>query len=285
MVTGSCLPLRAWEGNRLDWSRIKTIFIICFLILDLYLIYEFLKIQDSNQIEVQTQIETPFEKKLKEAEIEYEALPKEYLVDYYLKAKPKVFTSEDIQKTTFSDQITNIINGNVLESYLDEPFEVKDQSDSVELNNYLKNHVLYGDQYAFWEKDAEGHTITYYQQYDGKTLFENANGKLTFYLNDDNEVYFYRQTYLEGIDEFSKSEKLIQPIKALETLSKNNVLQPKSRITNVELGYYTLVPLLDSTQVLNPAWRFVINGEDSLYVSAFEGKIIELKSEEKKVVE
>ena len=36
----------------------------------------------------------------------------------------------------------------------------------------------------------EGHSITYYQQYEGKTLFENLNGKLTFYLNEENEVYF-----------------------------------------------------------------------------------------------
>ena len=42
---------------------------------------------------------------------------------------------------------------------------------------------------------------------------------------------------------------------------------------------------MDTTQVLNPAWRFVINDKESLYVSAFEGKIIELKSEKKKVVE
>ena len=91
---------------------------------------------------------------------------------------------------------------------------------------------------------------------------------------------------LRKLRNFSKSEKLIQPIKAIETLyTKADVLQPKSKITKVELGYYTLVPLMDTTQVLNPAWRFVINDKESLYVSAFEGKIIELNSEKKKVVE
>lgn len=254
--------------------------------LDIYLIYEFFKIQDSNQVEVQTQTEASFENSLKDEKIEYGTLRNDHLEDYYLNAKPKVFTTEDIQNTIFTDQTTNIISGNTLESFLNEPFTVKNRSDSIELNNFLKNDVLYGDQYNFWEKDTEGHSITYYQQYDGKTLFENLNGKLTFYLNEDNEVISYQQTYLEKIGKLSsKSEKLIQPIKALETLFKNDVLQPKSKITKVELGYYTLVPLMDTTQVLNPAWRFIINDKESLYVSAFEGKIIELKSEKKKVVE
>ena len=39
--------------------------------LDIYLIYEFFKIQDSNQVEVQTQTEASFEKNLKDDEIEY----------------------------------------------------------------------------------------------------------------------------------------------------------------------------------------------------------------------
>ena len=69
----------------------------------------------------------------------------------------------------------------------------------------------------------------------------------------------YKQTYLEDSQELSKDEKLIQPLKAIETLYTNGYLQPKSKIVDVELGYYTLVPLSDTTQVLNPAWRFIVN--------------------------
>jgi len=269
----------------LDWSKIKTIFIISFLILDIYLMYEFFKIQDSNQVEVQTETEANLEKGMKDDGIEYVALPKGYSEDYYLKGKPKVFTIENIQRTIFANQTINIISGTVLESLLDEPLEIKDNFGSTELNNYIKSHVLYGDQYRFWEKNTEGTTITYYQQFNGKTFFENLNGKLTFYLNEKSEVVSYQQTYLEGIEELSKSEKIIQPIKALETLYTNDVLPPNSNITKVELGYYTLVPLSDTTQVLNAAWRFVVDDKENFYVSAFEGKIVELNNEEKKVVE
>ena len=107
---------------------------------------------------------------MKDDEIEYGTFRKDHLEDYYLNAKPKVFTNEDIQNTIFTDQTTNIINGNTLESFLNKPFKVKNRSDSIELNNFIKNNVLYGDQYQFWEKDDGRSSITYYQQYDGKTL-------------------------------------------------------------------------------------------------------------------
>ena len=77
MEFGSRLLLEEWEGKTLDWSKIKTIFIISFLILDIYLMYEFFKIQVSNQYEIQT--ETSIEKWLKADEIEYVPLPTGYL--------------------------------------------------------------------------------------------------------------------------------------------------------------------------------------------------------------
>ena len=39
--------------------------------------------------------------------------------------------------------------------FLNKPFKVKNRSDSMELNNFLKNHVLYGISINFWEKDKE----------------------------------------------------------------------------------------------------------------------------------
>ena len=59
----------------MDWSKIKTIFIITFLILDVYLLFQFMKIRDANKYEVIT--EASFEEKLKADEIKYVDLPKD----------------------------------------------------------------------------------------------------------------------------------------------------------------------------------------------------------------
>ncbi|MCQ6276671.1 two-component system regulatory protein YycI [Bacillus sp. V3B] len=268
----------------MDWSKIKTIFIISFLILDSYLMYEFFKMQDVNEIEKQTTTNASIEKRLMADEIEYVTLPKGYVEDHYLKAKPKVFTDEDIQNEILDDQVIEIISDTVLESILEEPLEITDNFGRSELNSYIKSHVLNGDQYRFWERSMDGRTITYYQHFDGKTSFGNINGRLVFDINDDNEIYSYTQSYFEEVKELSKSEKIIQPINAIETLYTNGFLQPKSKITEVELGYYTLVPLSDKAQILNPAWCFVIDGNENLFVSAFEGKIIEGKIIEGKII-
>lgn len=279
--------METWEGKNLDWSKIKTIFIISFLILDFYLIYEFMKMQSSVKIEVQSETEASIEKRLKADEIEYEDLPKESFEDHYLKAKPKNFTSEDIDTPILKDQIVNIGKGTILESILEEPLVITEKTGKTELNDFIKTKVLYGDQYYFWKRSEDGKTVTYTQLINGHKLFENTNGKLTFYLNDASVITSYKQTYLEGVQELSKDEKLIQPLKAIETLYTNGVLRAKSTIIDVELGYYTLVPLSDTTQVLNPAWRFIVNDSDNehknLYVSAFEGKIIDFNKKEKDV--
>lgn len=271
----------------MDWSKIKSIFIISFLILDIYLMYEFFKIQDVTELERQTTTDASIEKLLMADEITYVTLPKGNVEDHYLKATPKVFTDEDIQNAILDNQAVRIMGSTSteLESILDEPLEITDKFGPAELNNYMKKHVLYGEHYRFWERSTDGKMITYYQHFDGKTLFKNPNGKLIFYVNDDNEVYSYRQSYFKEVQELSKSEKIIQPINAIETLFTNKILKPKSNITEVELGYYTFVPLSDTTQVLNPAWCFVIDDKETLFVNAFTGKIIDLNNNEKKIVE
>lgn len=260
----------------MDWSKIKTIFIISFLILDIYLMYEFFKIWDASQYKVvKRENEASIEKRLMVDEIDYVTLPKGYVEDQYLRAKPKVFKDEDKEKDLLSGQKINIKDGTILESTFNEPLKVSDKS---ELNNFIKNHILYGEDYRFWEKNKDGTTAIYAQNYEGKTLFENVKGKLIFEINEDNEITGYKQTYLEEIENLSKSEKIIQPIKAIEALyNTNKLLKPKSSITGVELGYYTLVDVSESAQVLNPAWCFTVDNKEKLFVSAFDGEIVELK--------
>lgn len=269
----------------MDWSKIKTIFIVSFLILDIYLVYEFFKIQVTNEYEIQTDSST--EDWIKAYEIEFGQLPTGYQEEFYLKAMPKDFNKEDIERAIYtdSDQNVSIISNTKLKSTLDKPHKVKEKFEPSQLSTFIKTHVLYGEQYRFWKKDDEQGTITYYQHYKGKPFYKNNNGRLLFKLNEDDEIVGYEQTYLTDIEELQEPKKVIQPIKAIETLWSSDYLEPKSKITNVELGYYTLVPQLeDSAQVMNPAWCFVINGEKKLYVSAFEGKIVNLESQEEKLI-
>ena len=271
----------------MDWSKIKNIFIISFLILDLYLIYEFVKVIDSNVVDVKANIDSSIETELKTEGIEYAPLPEQYVEDFTLKANSKTFTMDDTQKSVLSNQMVTINRNTNLVSILKEPLVLTEKFGQTELNNFIKENVLYGDQYRFWKKSSDGSSIVYTQQYKDKPLFENNKARLEFNVNSENEIDSYTQSYLEDIQELSNPEKIIQPIKAIEVLYKNVELPSNSKITDPELGYYTFIELSGTTQVLYPAWCFNVEGKGKLYVSAFEGENItkELKKTTEKVME
>lgn len=269
----------------MEWNKIKTIFIIAFLILDIYLGYEFYKLYNSNQYDYMS--EMSFENQLKTEEIEYVELPKNIKKGVYLSATPKKFTQAELNKvkdTKLKGQSISVINGTTIKSNFEETIKINDDFDPAELSNFLKNRVYLGDQYDFWEMDKKNLTITYYQHLEDKLLYKNISGELTFYLNDKHEITSYKQTFLEKFEELSEEENILQPIKAIEILYENGKLPYGSKITKVELGYYTLVHL-SSSQVLTPVWRFVVNDKEDLFVNAIEGQIIQLNNEDKKIVE
>ncbi|MBP3039238.1 two-component system regulatory protein YycI [Bacillaceae bacterium Marseille-Q3522] len=269
----------------MDWSRIKTIFIVTFLLLDVYLIYEFVKLRDLNQFEIP---ENPtFENQLKAAEIEYVKMPSGPKHGQYLSATPKKFTNDDLteeQNGKFKNQNVSISNETTLVSFFEEPIELNNPIDLQQFTAFIQANILYGNQYRLWEVNQG--EITLYQVYNDKPFFNNANGKLTFYLNTDQEIVSYHQTYLEEIEEMTEEDDtLIQPMKALESVYNNGDLLPQSKITSVEPGYYTFVQYSTTSQVLTPAWRFLINDEKNVYVNAFDSKVVQLSEEEKIIVE
>lgn len=268
----------------MDWSKIKTIFIIAFLILNIYLANEFKKLYDSRQYDVMS--EATFENKLQTEQIKTIDLPKNIRKDKYISAAPKKFVKEELEKYT-NDVLKNqtvIIRGETtLESILKEPHPLITNLQWDEIDQFVQQNVLEGDQYYRWKINEGEKTITYYQRYGEKTLYKNINGELTLYYNDKHEIIAYKQTLLEKFEELSEDENLLQPMKALEILYDNGELPFGSNVTKVELGYYTLVHLTTS-QVLTPVWRFVIN-DNNLFVNAIDGQIIQLDNEDKKIVE
>lgn len=279
------IPLQNRGEINMDWAKIKTIFIIAFLALNIYLGYEFYKLYKSSQYDYIS--EATIESQLSADEIEIVSLPKNVSKGKYLTASPKRFTKEELAEMAegrLNGQSVTIINDTVIESYLEKPYKISANFSPNELAAFLKNNVIAGEEYSFWERDPVNNTITYYQKVNDKVLFNNMNGELTFYLNEDNEIVYYRQTLLEDFEEFPDEETLLQPIKAIEILYENGKIPSGSKITKIEEGYYTLVHL-SSSQVLTPVWRVVLNGEKDLYVNAVEGQIVELENVEKKILE
>ncbi|WP_433745961.1 two-component system regulatory protein YycI [Falsibacillus pallidus] len=257
----------------MDWNKTKTIFIIVFLILDVFLLSQLVKKNTASQYLPKK--DASIEEQLKEAGITYDALPqdKEKEKHYLLSVKTKKFSKEELDELDGQDAI--IVNDTKISSTLDEPYKLGTDFDPEVLDSFVEDNIIGGEKYQFWRYNKESKKITYAQKFKDKVIFENVNGELTFYLNDKNEVVSYEQTMLDSIDEYNK-EQIISSIQAVGTLFNKGMLRLDSKITNVELGYYTLVQTPES-QVLTPTWHVVVNQgskKDNLFVNAFEGSVI-----------
>lgn len=258
----------------MDWSKIKTIFIISFFILDVYLLYQYLENRNMNQYEIMTQ--TSIEDRLAADEIEHVNFSKEAIKASYLSAKPKSFTKKELLELDESEVTT--MDGTTLAVELKDPVKVYKNFHPSELNAFLKNHVIQGLDYSFWEYDEANHRLVYYQKYNGQTFYKNKNARLLLYLNKENEIIFYEQTLLVNIEEISDKVEVLSPLEAIETLYEERMLPPRSEITKQELGYYSHVQ--PTSQVLTPTWHFVINDEENVFVNALEGDILQLDTYE-----
>jgi regulatory protein YycI of two-component signal transduction system YycFG len=262
-----------------DWSKTKTIFIIVFFILDIFLFVQFLDKRHASQLNMTK--DASIEEKLKDNGIQYVELPSENTKGKYLTAKSKNFS--DVNLEELPNQSITIQNGTTLLSIFDEPISVKENMEQEMIHTFLKTYVYQGGQYRFWKWDQEQNRLIFYQEYNQKLFFKNVNGRLIVNLNNQNQIIGYEQTLLEDIQELA-NENILPAIRAIETIHQQGLIKADSKITKVELGYYTLVQLTES-QVLTPTWHFVIEQGDTkkvedIFVNAIEGQVFQVSEKQ-----
>ncbi|MGF9963855.1 two-component system regulatory protein YycI [Bacillus rhizoplanae] len=258
----------------MDWNRIKTIFIVTFFILDLFLVFQFIQKQDSDQLDYMT--ETNIEEQLKADKITSEDLPKEPTKDMYIMAKNKSFSNEDIH--SLKNQTVSLQDSNTIVSKLKEPFWNAKATTSDNYSEFLRSYVIDGQKYSAAGK-AEGSKVYFFQKYKDKPLFYNQHGMIVAELNEKKEIISYTQTMLYEFKEMGDQNKeldIISARNALETLYTKNELKQGSHVKGAKLGYATVVaPSSSSIQVLVPTWNLYTDKLD-YFVNAIEGQIIKL---------
>ncbi|MFI8709685.1 two-component system regulatory protein YycI [Bacillus sp. NPDC077411] len=263
----------------MDWNRIKTIFIVTFFILDLFLVFQFVQKRDSNQLEYTT--ETNIEEQMKADKIIFEDFPKEPTKDTYIMAKNRVFSDEDIH--SLKNQTGSLQETNTLVSKLKEPFWNAKATTSDNYSEFLRSYVIDGQKYNAVGK-AEGSKVYFFQKYKDKPLFYNQHGMIVAELNEKKEIISYTQTMLYDFKEMGEKNKeldIISAPNALETLYKKNELRQGSHIKGAKLGYATVVaPSSSNVQVLVPTWNLYTDKMD-YFVNAIEGQIIQLGKDNK----
>ncbi|MBD1379834.1 two-component system regulatory protein YycI [Metabacillus arenae] len=258
----------------MDWSKTKTIFIIAFLVLDVFLAIQFFTKQKEANIEIIQK--SPIQDQLKQDNITYGDLPK---IDKatYITGKRKEFTKKEIGSLKNQTIVSTQNEGEPvyrLEATFDDPITLPETNPASMLNQFVTENILFGDKYSLWK--IEDYQIIYFQQFEGKTIFQSIldqNGRIGMVLlrlNEKKEIVSYEQTMLEGIQEIQENENVLSALKAIEAAYNAHEISPNSEVSKVELGYFTHIPL-SNVQIMAPTWHIVINEKEDIFVNASEG--------------
>jgi regulatory protein YycI of two-component signal transduction system YycFG len=262
----------------LDWSRIKTIFILTFLVLDLFLAIQYYQKRSNYQLDVIA--ESSIEEQLKENDITYGQLPKNSLKESYIAGNSKEFT----EKTVAGMKGQSIeIYKDVIQSRLKNLVKIPEKNRIFFLENFVKEYVWNGSSYRFCRIDENSRTIYFCQIYKDRLIYNIESSVVEIKYNENREIYAYRQRYLEDLKDMVDKEnvqEVLPAIKAIENLYVKDELKPGDSVTQVDFGYYTVIPLSTGEKFIAPAWHLVVNEEQDYFVNAIEGQVNKIEEEQ-----
>lgn len=266
----------------MDWSRTKTIFIIVFSILNIFLYSLYLNRQ-MGVGNMQVLGKTSAEETMQLENIKYEPIPFTKKEVSYLSANIATFSEEELDELKKSnDQSPLLITKSHLVSHMKKSVSIRNDKNDYDFDEFLEKHVLQGADYVLWEVNEEEQQAVFFQRVKNETIFYSPNAILTAHFNSDGEVTHYDQRLLDDFVSFNHKKELLSQDDAVATLVTRGYLKPDSTVTQVKSGYSTLAQLAEN-QVFAPTWNIQVKLKDgtleNYFVNAIEGKVVEFQSD------
>lgn len=255
----------------MQWGHIKTLFILSFLFLNIYLIWALIdRQQDVGYLDNQ---ELPIEDQLAAEEIKYDSIEVDVSQSAYISAIQKELTDEDLQELEDAQgQESEVINNNLIFAEFETPVRLSQNISVEELETLIQTNFLHGEEYYFWDYNEELNVLLFFQEKEERVVYYNENGLLLIFLNDDQQATHYAQTILGESEVQGDLVQLNQPTQVIYQLFNANYLNRGDEITDMEIGYYSRIAA-DGIQVFAPTWKVTVNDERSHFVNAIEGII------------
>lgn len=254
----------------MNWSRTKSIFIVAFLILNSFLGYQLWEKMQTKQFELA---------QLSESSLEELLALRQITIDTELQAEQAKMSQLNAQFVMNLGELEKLERQNIifqdhlLQSQFHEPIMLEPEWKLESFQQQVMDpYVLWSEQYRLDQWFADG--IHFLQTVEGRPIFV---GGLRFLVEQEEEgvqVLGYDQVYFQVVNTGTK-QPIISSYTSIRTLLDNQAIPPYSTITGVELGYYGQIYEVES-QVLTPAWRIMIETEEStrmIYVNAITGAI------------
>lgn len=265
----------------MDWNKTKTIFIIVFSILNVFLYSVYVSNYNEDQ-QLDVIGESSIESDLKNANITMNKLPTATEKITYISGKIKSFDSIDLE-TVPKNQLVTIRDNSIVEGKFKEPIKLEAIT-AKSLKDFISDSVYQGQDYKLWSINAKKKEATFFQVTDHQTIFYNRSATLKVYWTDKKEITNYEQTFFGSLKPVGEKISYIKPLQAIKSIFEKGYLKDHTKINFVELGYSTLVPLTE-TQVLSPTWHIqaTVPTEDgdkeekNFFINAIDSQILEIE--------
>ncbi|RYL90862.1 hypothetical protein EWI07_11385 [Sporolactobacillus sp. THM7-4] len=271
----------------MNWRKTKSIFIVCFLLLDAFLVFELYQRQDNESIGGLAEGQTTDVLQNHSVKLNTTVPATPQNVTFLRGRRADLSPEKNALVLLMKPQgglpkqtITVESNGLALHSIFDKPIAI-----STEKPEQLKNlltRIYNGDQYQYWQTDVQSGTMNFVQTYEGRPVFvsRRSNIQMLRFMIDNNQVTGYRQSYF--IFEKTNKTGVINAESALNNLGARDKL-PASRhpeINKLELGYVNLVGDAGSEPLIFvPTWHIVVKydtGTKEYFVNAVSGAVQKL---------
>lgn len=255
----------------MDWNRTKTIFIVTFLLLNLFLTWQLVETNNANQMNLIT--EATIQEKLKENNVNIEVELKEVEISSPLIVGKSVPFEQD--NLILANQQIDIVEERTIYSVLEKPFPLTNDQFDIDLQQFLTGYVYKGGDYRYDNYDPQTKKVTLYQSYEGKMAYTLEEGPLTLQLDDELQIISYEQRYFEFEEQPGKEPELLSSLKAIEKLWTDQLIGMNQTITDVQFGYYNFFSPAGDVQVFAPMWRVTV-GEEIYLVHAINSSVQKL---------
>ncbi|SDC47065.1 Two-component signal transduction system YycFG, regulatory protein YycI [Terribacillus halophilus] len=248
----------------MQWNKIKLMFILAFLVLNIYLIFQLFPQEETEQLVLETESQ---DKVLSSVTGYKELSDEETETNQQYEAKKLHFTDEDLEKIPQDEELDfDVSSGDQLVATFKEPKELPieisadDDQEQIteELSEFAEDYVLNGKDYTYWGR--QGNKLLFFQKTsEGQTYF-SPDSLLLVTLNSDYKVTEYTQTYIEDFKKSENQENLkhYSEKQAVKALQSKQLIEINDKI-EVEKGFY---PTIELSSKLNfaPAYKITVNG-------------------------
>jgi regulatory protein YycI of two-component signal transduction system YycFG len=258
-----------------DWSKTKTIFIVTFMLLNIFLAYQLSEKQDQDRM---SQVAMPeLESRIDDQNIEVEISDSSLNEDVSggpITGMYRTFQNVFLEQTLEGQQ-AELLDETRIYSEIDSPFSLVPANLEASLEGFLEQYVFRGEEYEVAAYNDEEGTVGLYQTFEEQKIdeYERENFHLELQINDDNEVVSYEQTYMTIVEQ-AEEQELLTPLEVIDILLDDTSagIGTEATVMNAELGYYNLLEVDANFQIFAPVWRVTIDEED-YFVNAMTGEV------------